>query len=163
MVDARPTRRSLVGGGLLLAGGWAVATAWGHRPVDGPPGVFLGRQTRATLVAALEVLLPDGAPASEVADDVDRFLAGSDPVLGGQLALALGLLEHLGGTGILRFARFSRRPRAERAQVLDAWQRSGFGAKRQVAAAIRKVALFSWYARPATWGALGYDGPWVGR
>lgn len=156
-----PSRRQLLGGGLLLAGGWVVAQAIGHRPLGSVPSPFLGAGGRRTLEAALQAFLPDGAPVSEVAEGVDAFLAQGDPVLGGQLVVALGVLEHLGGAGPLSFARFSRRPLGDRRAILEAWRRSGFGPKRQIADALRRLALFSWYARPETWGAIGYDGPWV--
>lgn len=158
------SRRQLLGGGLWLVGGWVLARAWGHRPLAGAPdGAFLGPSARATLQAALEALLPDGADAAAVAADVDAFLAAGDPVLGGQLRLALGALEHLAGVGPLTTVRFSRMPLGRRREVLEAWRVSGLGPKRRIADALRRVALFSWYTRPETWPGLGYDGPWVGR
>lgn len=155
------TRRTLIGGGLLVGLGWVAAVSWGHRPLGKPAeSPFLGPSARGTLEASLEALLPDGAPFVAVAADVDRFLAGGDPVVGGQLILALGVLEHLGGG---TFRRFSRLGREERTAVLEGWRTSAFGPKRQIAEALRKVALFSWYAREETWAGIGYDGPWVGR
>ena len=155
------TRRQLLGGGLLLAGGWVVAQAVGHRPLGTVDSPFLGSAARRTLEAALQALLPDGAPVSEVAQGVDAFLAQGDPVVGGQLVVALGVLEHLGGAGPLSFARFSRRDLGDRRAILEAWRRSGLGPKRQIADALRRLALFSWYSRPETWDAIGYEGPWV--
>ncbi len=150
----------MLGGGLLLAGGWLFAQALGHRPVGAEPSA------RRTLEAALEALLPEGTPRADVlavADGIDTFLAGSDPILGGQLRLALGVLEHAGGAGPLSFARFSRLPVERRREVLEGWRTSALGPKRQIADAVRRVALFAWYTRSETWAALGYDGPWVGR
>jgi hypothetical protein len=140
------TRRQLLGGGALLAGGFALAVAWGHRPLTGS----------GTLEAALDALLPEGAPVAAVAEDIDRFLAAGDPVVAGQLALALRVLEH--GCGLVRFSRLDR---AARVAVLEGWRSSALGTRRQIADALRRVALFSWYARPETWAAIGYDGPWV--
>lgn len=154
-------RRLLLGGGALFAGGWLLAQAWGHRPMGALPSPFLGSSARRTLERALEVLLPDDAPVAEIALDVDRFLADGDPVVAHQLRLALGVLEHT--AGLPGFARFSRLDRGSRAAVLEAWRRSALGPRRQIADALRRVALFSWYARPESWAAIGYDGPWVGR
>jgi hypothetical protein len=156
-------RRTLLGGGLLLGLGWAVGQLWGHRPMEPADSPFLGASARTTLVAVLSALLPEDAPHAEVADEIDRFLAAGDPVVGGQLVLALGALEHLGGSGPLAFSRFSRRSRTERTEVLEGWRLSAFGPKRRIGDALRRVALFGWYARPSTWEAIGYDGPWVGR
>ena len=113
--------------------------------------------------AALEFLLPVPELASEVAGDVDGFLAQGDPVLGEQFRLALRVLEHLGGAGPVGFRRFSRLPVERRLEVFEAWRRSSFGLKRQIAEALRKTASFSWYVRPDAWPDIGYDGPWVGR
>ena|SRR5687768_1523917 len=151
------TRRQLLGGGALLVGGFALAVAWGHRPLGrGGGSPFLGSSARGTLEAALDALLPDGAPVQAVAEDVDRFLAAGDPVVGGQLGLALAVLEH--GCGLRRFSRLDR---AARTAVLEGWRVSSFGPRRQIADALRRVAMFSWYSRPETWAAIGYDGPWV--
>lgn len=157
------TRRQLLGGGLLLAGGWVLAQAVGHRPF--PPGEspFLGTSARHTLQAAFEALLPPEADAKTLVDGVDRFLAQGDPVLGGQLRLALHVLEHFGGAGPLAFRRFSREPLARRTEVLVGWERSSFAPKRQIAAAVRKVAVFTWWSNPASWPSIGYHGPWLGR
>jgi hypothetical protein len=154
------TRRTLLGGGLLVGLGWATGQLWGHRPMAAIDSPFLGSAGRRTLEGALEALLPEGAAVETVAADVDRFLAAGDPVIGGQLVLALGALEHLGGAG---FRRFSRLSRDERTAVLEGWRTSALGPKRRIADALRRVALFSWYARPETWDRIGYDGPWVGR
>jgi hypothetical protein len=157
------SRRSLLGGGVLLAAGYAIGHGWGHRPVPGSGGAFLAASPLATLSAALEALLPEGAPAAAIARDVDGFLASGDPVLGSQLSLALRILEHTAGAGPLGFHRFTRLDPAGRRGVLERWRGSGFGPKRQIADAVRRVALFSYYSRPEIWPALGYDGPLVGR
>lgn len=156
-----PSRRSLLIGAAALGAGWAAGLAWGHRPLPARPAVFLGAPGLATLTAAFEALLPDGAPFEEVAADVDAFLATSDPDLGGQLVLALTALEHLGGFAPWSLRRFSRLDRAERLAVIEGWRVSRFGPKRQIADAVRRVALFSWYTRPGVWAGIGYDGPWV--
>jgi hypothetical protein len=143
--------------------GWLLGQAWGHRPLQGQPGAALGEGALATLIAALEVLLPEGAPAAQVAADIDAFLADSDPILAEDLSVALLVLEHAGGAGPVAFQRFSRLSRAERTEVLQRWQRSSLLTKRRIADALRRTAAFSWYARPESWASIGYDGPWVGR
>jgi len=156
------TRRQLLGGGALLAAGWVTAQVLGRWPAPiGSP--YLGPTARRALEAAFDALLPDPTAAGEVASGVDAFLADSDPVLSGQLRVALRLLEQAGGFRPWSNARFSDRSREEREAILAAWERSRIGPLRQVAAALRKVAMFSYYSRPASWPETGYDGPWVGR
>lgn len=142
---------------MIVAAGYALAHGWGHRPLGSGPAA------RRTLAAVLGCQLPDGAPVDALADDVEAFLAAGDPVVAGQVRVALAALEHLGGAGPLSFGRFSRRTRAEQAAIIEAWRRSRLGPKRQIADAMRRIALFTWYAQPSTWAAIGYDGPWVGR
>ena len=157
------TRRQLIGGGLLLAGGYALAFGAGHWPVARIPSSFLGAGPKSTLKAAFEVLLPATDQLDSMVDGVDDFLAQGDPVLGGQLRLALQVLEHLGGASPISFRRFTRLSVEDRAVVLERWRGSGVGTKRQIADAIRKVAVFTYYSLPEVWPDIGYDGPWVGR
>jgi len=163
-VSSPPSRRQVLGGGLLLIGGYALAHGWGHRPLEPVPSPFLGASARHTLGAVFEALAPDGASGlDEVVDGVDRFLSRGDPVQGEQLRLALGVLEHLGGAGVFSFSRFSRLDLAERRAVLESWRVSRVATKRQIADALRRVVLFTWYSLPQSWDSIGYDGPLVGR
>lgn len=156
-------RRQVLGGGVLLVAAWTGAFVVGHWPgAPDTPSPSLGASARATLASALEVLLPDPEMAQTVAADVDTALA-ADPVGAAQLTLALQALEHLGGAGLFTFTTFSSRDREERRAILDAWADSRLAFKRQVFAAMRRLAAFAWYARPESWAAIGYDGPWVGR
>ncbi len=62
-----------------------------------------------------------------------------------------------------RARRFSRLALGDRRALLDRAARSRVGLLRTAAAALRKLALLAYYSRPATWPAIGYDGPWLGR
>lgn len=157
------SRRAAVASAGVASLAWLLGQAWGHRPVQGPEGVALGKAARTTLVSALEVFLPEGAPVEAVASDIDRFLAGGDPVLVEDLSVALMVLEHTGGAGPLAFRRFSRLALPERQAVLERWARSSVLTRRRIADALRRTAVFSWYARPEVWPQIGYDGPWVQR
>ncbi|MED5371926.1 MAG: gluconate 2-dehydrogenase subunit 3 family protein [Myxococcota bacterium] len=154
-----PSRRHLLLGGLSLATAAGLGSVlWAHRPpqqwLDSP---FLGATPRATLVAALEVLLPEPARAPELAAGVDSFLATDDPAVAEQLRLALLVLEH--GAGLRAF---SRMPLAQRTQVLLDWESSELVLRRQIFQALRKTAVFTFFADPGQWSVMGYDGPWVG-
>lgn len=154
------SRRTLLGGGVLLAAAYASAHVVGRLGGRDPDAV-LGPTARTTLAAAFEVLLPSGAPVEELAAEVDTFMGEGDPVLAEQLRLALVVLEHAGGAGPLQFRRFSALPLEARAAVLDRWMRSSVNTKRQIYQGVRRAALFTWYARPESWADIGYDGPWV--
>lgn len=157
------SRRHLLGGGILLGAGWATAQLIGHRGLASVESPFLGSSARQTLEAVFEALLPAGVDAVACTEDVDAFLAAGDPVMGQQLALGLNVLEHWSGFGLFTFTRFTRMSIDQRLDVLDEWAQSGYGLQRQIAAAVRKVVLFTWYAKPESWEAIGYDGPLVGR
>ncbi len=142
---------------MLLGAGYVSAHLWGHRPMDARESPFLGSSGRQTLVALGEALLPTPEDAAWAAEAIDDFLAQGDPVLSEQMRLALGVLEHWPGG--LRFSRFSRLSIPERQQVLKCWAKSMVGARRQIAAAMNKAVLFTHYARPESWAAIGYPGP----
>jgi hypothetical protein len=153
------TRRQLLGGGALLLAGYAGAMAFGRRPWWGE-SPCLGATARRTLEAAFEALLDDDEAARTAADGVDRFLADGDPVAASGLWTALLLLE---GTASWGTSGFSRLAREDRIGILASWENSSWAVRRQVFQALRRTAVFSHYANPATWEAIGYDGPWVGR
>ncbi len=149
------SRRQVLGGGALFVGAAALGVIL--RPGRSGGGRVLGARS-AVLESVSEVFLPEGEAAAVVAA-VDRFLADrGDPVLVSELLLGLAVVEHLGG-GWTR--RFSARPLDERRSVMQAWSVSGLGVKRQLFQALRRLALFSFYADPRTWSSSGYDGPWV--
>lgn len=133
----------------------AVALAIGHAPLGPLDSPFLGSSPRRTLVAVLEVLLPVPEEAERVAGNVDAFLVSDDPVLGSELRMALGVVEHWG------LVRFSRKDLNARRATLVAMEHSSMGVRRQIFQALRRLALFSWYADPVSWDSIGYDGPWV--
>lgn len=160
MASLQLSRRRLLAGGALGVAAWVSGFAIGHRPLARLTSPFLGSGPKCTLTAVFEALLPM-ADALELADDVDSFLAAGDPIIGGQLRLALQVLEHLGGAGPLSFRRFSRLSVEDRVAVLDSWCHSSIALKRQIHQALHKTAVFTWYTHPRAWTAIGYDGPWV--
>ena len=151
------SRRQVLGGGLLFVGGAALGLVL--RPGRRGHGSALGERL-GVLEAVVEVFLPEGE-GPRVAAAIDAFLVASgDPVLVGELSLGLGVVDHLGG-GLIR--RFSARPLDERRAIFEAWSLSELGLKRQLFQAMRRLALFSFYADPVTWSHCGYYGTWVAR
>lgn len=155
------SRRQLLGRGGALAGlAWLSLTLFGHRPLPALSAEALGAAGITTLQSALEALLPDDVPAESIASGVDSFLAGGDPFDAEQLRMALTVLEHAAAPG-LYWRRFSRLSLEERRAALGRWERSSIALFRQIFQALRRLALYAWYADPRSWDSIGYDGPWV--
>lgn len=150
-------RQLLARGGALTALTALSLGLLGHRPLPDQASAALGSAGLQTLEAALQALLPDDVPAADVAAGVDRFLAAGDPFDVEQLRMALAVLEH----GASPFRRFSRMDLSRRRAVLADWERSRVALFRQIFQALRRVAVYSWFADPRSWAQIGYDGPLV--
>ena len=87
------------------------------------------------------------------------MLAGLDPALSGDLALALRLFEY--GPILFDFtpSRFSRLEAGGRDAAIRSWMTSRIGARRLGFTALRNLAMVGYYAQEETWGAIGYEGP----
>ncbi|HVY62613.1 MAG TPA: hypothetical protein VHF22_13215, partial [Planctomycetota bacterium] len=113
------------------------------------------------LVAHEDGGLPDPGAVGAI-DEYDRLLARlpREDALLYRVALALlewePLARGLGG-------RFSRLGLAARREHLERWARSRLLPLRAGYAALKTLALIAYYTREATWPAMGYDGPWLGR
>ncbi|MBI2890294.1 MAG: GMC family oxidoreductase [Nitrospirae bacterium] len=61
------------------------------------------------------------------------------------------------------FKRFSALPRDKQEEVLKGWVESRSETRRLLIILLRTLCSMSHYSHHATWGELGYDGPWIGR
>jgi hypothetical protein len=165
LTEEAPTRRRflVLGGALGTAAflAWQVqgrlssgGTVGAYRPVAFRPWQFL------TLIQACRVSLDDEDAGLGAAQDLDRYFAGAGSDQVPDLALALGVLEFLPAG--LRPRRFSKLSLPAAAEVLEAWELSSLGVRRQIARALRDAARFTWFSREETWDQLGYEGTWVG-
>ncbi len=148
-MSSKPTRRQFVTGSVLFTLAFAGWHAFGRRPVSD--------REKATLALALGAFLEDDAAGARAAAVLAESLDDDQTE---QLQLALNLLEFAPG-GPLTATRFSRLDLGERAAVVQAWQGSRLGVRRQVAASLRQAARFIHFSDEATWAAIGYDGPWL--
>jgi len=163
-----PSRRRFLQAGVVFGAAatvlWQVGgrtlgestTEYRYKPVALSPAAF------GALVAACRELLDDELAGFRTAESLDSYLGGTGLGAAKEMNLALTVLEYAPG-GLLAATRFSRLPRADAAQVLRDWSRSGLGVRRQIHSALRQAARFIWFDRPEVWDAMGYDGPWVGR
>ena len=104
-----------------------------------------------------------GPSSEEVVRRADADLAAlEDPAARAGLRQALALLEY--GTPAHGYVRpFSILAAADQDRVLDGFARSRWETPRVAFAVVKLLASYYYYTDPATWPALGYDGPWVGR
>ncbi len=156
-----------VGGvaGLLLLGIGAVRMREFAQVVPHGDFLVLGQREKRTLDALVDALFPaDGAlPSGEsvgLARAFDEQLWAAPPASRADILAALMLLEYVppifGGVGT-----FSKLSAAARARVFDAMLRSKRDVFCRVAVGLKQILSLAYYAAPATWGVLGYDGPWV--
>ena len=164
MTERAPSRRRfLIFGGALGAAAFVAWQIQGRVRAPGPvgshtPSAFSGWQF-ATLVMACRVALDDVDAGLTTAIDLDGYFSGAGADQAADLALALGVLEF--APGVLRPLRFSRLSLEEASSVLQDWERSSLGVRRQIAKALRDAARFTWFAREESWDALGYEGTWL--
>lgn len=165
-----PTRRAVLIG--LFGGGAFVAAAgglsWFTLGYDLRPGELpLAMSAKEFVVARaiVEALLPggDGLPAGVdvgVPQRLDEELWSAPPEVTADLKAALLVVEH--APPLLGFAgRFSSLSVEARQDCLRAMLASDRDVLVQVVVAFKQMAHLFFYAVPATWGAIGYDGPWV--
>ena len=147
---------------LLVAGAAAVVTAtirgtgYDHYPAW--PGVVLYAREAEVLRAVAEAVLPpaplDPATLDGLPLRTDAFLVAMSPASRLEVHGLFLLVEQAG------FSRFTRRSPAERLTFLQGLESLG-GLLAVAARGIRDLALLGYYQDPATWPALGYEGPMV--
>ncbi len=105
----------------------------------------------------------DGPDATDVARRADIELATvEDANVRAGVQEVLTLVEY--GTPLRGYLRtFSRLAPADQDRVLLGLERSRFTSARVAFATVKLFACYYHYTDPATWPALGYEGPWNGR
>jgi hypothetical protein len=162
------TRRQLLrtgfGGVLVLAFGAVLPTGCTRYSPVSRPLKFLTRKEFAVITRAAVCILglPD-APRNEIGYFIDGLLEELPPTLQRQARLMLRVVEH--GTHLfdLKVKRFTRLTRPEQDAYLRGWMGSSLGARRVIFRALKTLAALGYYGQPQAWGAIGYDGPWIGR
>jgi len=105
----------------------------------------------------------EGPGPEDVMRRADADLATvEDPAVRAGLRQVLVLLEY--GTPLRGYLRpFSSLAPREQDRVLAGLAASRFGFARVAFGTVKLLACYYHYTDPATWPALGYDGPWAGR
>jgi D-cysteine desulfhydrase len=156
-------RRVILGLGALATAVGAGVRLTGYPALPaGFRGLVLAPWEAHVVRAAAEALVPpagDAAVIAAVPARVDRYLVGMPPPMAREIHAMLALVEHgtlLGG----RLARFTRLAPEERARLLSRLADAG-GLAAQIYGGLRDLVFLAVYQQPATWGALGYEGPRV--
>ena len=110
---------------------------------------------------ASPVTRTDAAPAPPVAIDV--LVARLDPANRADLVRLLHLLEHALPLSAGVFSRFTRASGEEQDLVLRSMEASSQPMLRGAFVALKSLCVMAYFSQPLTWGAIGYDGPLVGR
>ena len=115
--------------------------------------------------AIVEALLPeDGDLPSGVAlgvhQRIDEEVWAAPDALRADLKAGIALIEHT--PPLFGFwGRFSRLSRDRREACFATLLARGPRPLRSAAVGLKQLCSLFYYARPETWGAIGYDGPWV--
>src|SRR5437867_5638898 len=146
---------ALVDGTLALTALGAYGLVWATSETGAAPD-------RELLKAVLDALVPRGGafPIGAADTDLDetlaRYFARLHPFGPAGLRLLLRAVEY-GAVVFERTRPFSRLAPAARERALAAWETSRFGARRQLVARVKLLALMHFYERPEVWSAVGYD------
>ncbi len=150
---------------LLSAGG---ALSWwtvGYTLREGEVALGLSPKAYCVVRSLVELLcagsdgLPDGV-AEGVVERIDEEVWSSDDGTREDLESAIQLLEHLPpwfGFG----GRLSGLSIEQREACFVRYLQCDDTVIVQAATALKQMAHFFFFTRDATWGAIGYDGPWV--
>jgi hypothetical protein len=165
----RATRR----GFLSLAATSAALTALSRLPAAGAVATdrretsFFSEHEKELLTGVVERMVATGAPDAPALGEtgsievIDRICAGLDPGVSGVLPNLLRLVEW--GPLLFDFTptRFSKMSDAEKDASLRAWMTSRLDLRRRAFYALRNLSYLGYYSQDATWGLIGYQGPFV--
>jgi len=123
----------------------------------------------AVMKAAADRLVGEGvageldASAAQVAGQFDGQLAFAPEEVRTQVKQMLQIFEH--GTQIFFFSfkRFTELSPEDQDRYIATWMRSDLPFRKTIYSAMRRISFAIFYATPAVWPAIDYDGPWVGR
>lgn len=150
---------------MLTVGGGLAWVTLGYRLRDGETPIALSAKEFVVARAIVETLLPaaDGVPAGVdlgVPQRIDEEIWAAPDALRSDLKAALHLIEHV--PPLLGFAgRFSSLSAEAREACYGELLRSRHDVLVLAAGAFKQMAHLFAYVRPESWGAIGYDGPWV--
>jgi len=162
-IGRRGLLRATVSGTILLACAALLPAGCRSYPEPPVPLQFFSRDEYAVFLAIARAMLGLDGEAVDVAAEADRLIAKMDRTVRRDIHWILRIFEH--GTHFfdLKGKRFTRLTRDDQEAYLGGWMTSSLGARRIVFRALKLISALGYYTLPATWTAIGYDGPWIGR
>lgn len=175
MTPAVP-RRTLLRAGLGGAALLGLGAAFSHAQL----GYHAPAAVQATLrtlsikewsiveAAASRLMRPDGPGLPDPLSlspglAADAMVGRMDSATRTDLLRLLHVLEHLLPASVGKTSRFTRLPGPDQDDVLRAMEHHRVGLLRGAFDGLKSLCALAYYSHPATWQALGYDGPLVGR
>jgi hypothetical protein len=172
-MDPAPSLRATRRGFLSLAAASAALTALSRLPAAAAVAAsrcettFFSEHETELLTGVVERMVATGAPDAPAVREtgsiqvIDRICAGLDPGVSGVLPNLLRLVEW--GPLLFDFTptRFSKMSDAEKDASLRAWMTSRLDLRRRAFYALRNLSYLGYYSQDATWGLIGYQGPFV--
>lgn len=161
------TRRQFLGLAAALPALLALPDAEAASPAASPAGVpdapVWDDTDRAVLAAVLAAVYGPGSERCDAVAALEQSLAWIDDERRPLIAALPMLFDQASRVLVPTFAAFRNlTPEAQRAAVGD-WAASPLALRRQIYGGLRQLLLAHAYADPATWDAIGYPGPWLGR
>ncbi len=156
-------KAALASGGVLAAGAGGLFALRGSAPaVDGLKVLSAhGYRTMKHLAASCFPELRIEPPRLDLARAFDGYLADEPAIAQKEAGQALLLLEYgpLSFEGSLKT--FSHLDHDAALSHFNRWSSADSLLRRQVAAGLRRFCSLLFYDHPATWAAIGYEGPAV--
>lgn len=156
-----------IGGAALLGAGGLLGrwVASGYALPSGDVTLALSTKEMVVVRAIVDALFAgdDAFPSGlslEIHQRVDEEVWAQPDEVRADLRAALQLLEHA-PPFFGRLGRLSSLPREARVDVYQAMLTRGPDVVVQAAVALKQLTSIHYFAHPAVWPHLGYDGPWV--
>jgi hypothetical protein len=134
----------------------------------GAPAV-LDEDLSDVLLAVVERMVDTGVPEAPKPREIGT-LAAIEGVLAqlegdavDALRLALRAVDWWPAIFEGQFRRFRSLTAEEQDASLEGWRQSSISARRSVFYALRNLAMLGYWSQDATWGLIGYGGPWIGK
>lgn len=165
-------KKGFTGAGLLALGAVLPQGCASYAPYlrDGDESQlkFLSVKDFAILLAAADALLPAEKPYPSHRDvgtamKLDTEFAQWETVRSNEVPTLLRLIEH--GTFLFGYSttRFTNLTLERQRDYLSQWGDSSIAVRRTGFISLKGLLAFYYYSAPQVWGAIGYDGPWLGR
>lgn len=94
---------------------------------------------------------------------IDQALLQVDDEIREQLAWLLRGFEWMPPVLAFEFGRFTNLAPERQDEYIRGWAKSRFELRRIAFQALKNLAMLGYYSQDATWGGIGYAGPWAPR